>query len=67
MLMFQWQDGQRVIVWPEKRRPTSRASHAAVEPAAVSNAGKVFAVALLAALAWAVAPVAGAQSRSRRR
>jgi len=27
----------------------------------VSNAGKVFAVALLAALAWAVAPVAEAQ------
>ena len=37
----------------------------AVESAPVSNAKKAFAVALLAALAWAVAPVAEAQAPIR--
>jgi ABC-type branched-subunit amino acid transport system substrate-binding protein len=37
----------------------------AVEPASVSYASKVFAVALLAALAWAVVPVSEAQAPIR--
>ena len=36
-----------------------------VEPAPVSNAGKVFAVALLATLGWAVVPGAEAQAPIR--
>jgi len=50
-------------VWPEElaRAGEGVLSDAAVESAPVSKAGKVFAVALIAALAWAVAPATEAQ------
>ncbi|HSF07417.1 MAG TPA: hypothetical protein VLG10_16680 [Methylomirabilota bacterium] len=41
MLLFQWQDGQKVIVWPEELAPGKAAlPDAAVESAPVSNVAK---------------------------
>ena len=51
-----------MIVWPEEAgAPQGKIPDAAVESPPVSIARKIFAAALLAALAWAVAPVAEAQ------
>ena len=55
-----WQEGDRLA----RRAGAGQAAlpDAAVESTTMSHDGKVFAVALLAALAWAVAPVAEALS-----